>query len=125
MRAVGATDKPAPRTEERDGADPEHARKSERQVWVPEERDFRLVPVFAGHRLRFGNRLPGPAVVEQSNTTLFVSASFDMAVERDGLLPGLPPRPGGRVAGSAETRFAMIDPILASRLRPRLQVPHG
>ena len=31
--------------------------------------------------LRFGNRVPGPAVVEQRNTTLFVSASFDMTVD--------------------------------------------
>ena len=81
VRAIGATDKPAPRAEQREGADPRHARKSERSVWVPEERDFRLVPVFDGHRLRFGNRVPGPAVVEQRNTTLFVSGSFDMAVD--------------------------------------------
>jgi hypothetical protein len=28
--------------------------------------------------------VPGPAVVEQRNTTLFVSASFDMAVDPMG-----------------------------------------
>ncbi len=84
VRAIGTTDKPAPRAEERDGADPEHARKDERPDWVPEERDFRPVPVFDGHRLRFGNRVPGPAVVEQLNTTLFVSGSFDMAVDSLG-----------------------------------------
>jgi N-methylhydantoinase A len=81
VRAIGLTDKPTPRAEERDGADSEHARKSERPVWVSEERAFRPVPVFDGHRLRFGNRVRGPAVVEQRNTTLFVSASFDMAVD--------------------------------------------
>jgi len=84
VRAIGATDKPAPRAEERDGADPQHARKSERSVWVPEQRDFRSIPVFDGHRLRFGNRVPGPAVVEQRNTALFVSASFDMVVDALG-----------------------------------------
>ena len=31
-----------------------------------------------------GGRLPGPAVVEQRNTTLFVSASFDVAVDAMG-----------------------------------------
>ena len=39
------------------------------------------MPVFDGHRLRFGNRVPGPAVVEQRNPTLFVSAAFDMTVD--------------------------------------------
>jgi N-methylhydantoinase A len=84
VRAVGATDKPAPRTEERDEADPGHALKNERTVWVPEDRDFRPIPVFDGHRLRYGNRVPGPAVVEQRNTTLFVSAAYDMAVDSLG-----------------------------------------
>jgi len=83
VRAIGVTDKPASRGEERDSPDPRHAMKNERKVWVPEERGFRSVPVFDGHRLRCGNRIVGPAVLEQHNTTLFVSASFDVVV--DGL----------------------------------------
>jgi len=50
-------------------------------VWLPEDGDFRPVPVFDGHRLRYGNRFRGPAVVEQRNTTLFVSAAFDLVVD--------------------------------------------
>jgi N-methylhydantoinase A len=83
-RAIGLTDKPAWRAEERDGPDPAHALKNERPVWVPEDGDFRNAPVFDGHRLRHGNRVPGPAVVEQRNTTLFVSASFDVEVDALG-----------------------------------------
>jgi N-methylhydantoinase A len=83
-RAIGVTDKPATRTEERDGPDPHHALKSERPVWVPEEGGFRPVAVFDGHRLRHGNRVAGPAVVEQRNTTLFVSGVFDLAVDALG-----------------------------------------
>ena len=83
-RAFGVTDKPKPRDEERDGPDPALALKNERAVWVPEQTGFRPVPVFDGHRLRFGNRVPGPAVVEQRNTTLFVSAAFEMVVDRMG-----------------------------------------
>jgi N-methylhydantoinase A len=83
-RAIGVTDKPRSRDEERDGPDPAHALKNERPVWVPEQTGFRPVPVFDGHRLRFGNRVPGPAVVEQRNTTLFVSAAFEMVVDRMG-----------------------------------------
>jgi len=80
-RAIGVTDKPAQQTSERDGPDPEHAQKNEREVWVPEDGGFRSVPVFDGHLLRCGNRFRGPAVVEQRNTTLFVSAAFDLVVD--------------------------------------------
>lgn len=83
-RVLGVTDKPQARAAKRDGPDPRHARKGERQVWVPEEGGFRPLPVFDGHRLQFGNRLGGPAVVEQRNTTLFVSAAFDLVVDSLG-----------------------------------------
>jgi N-methylhydantoinase A len=83
-RAIGITDKPKPRPEQRDGPDSEHARKSEREAWVPEDAAFRPVPVYDGHRLRFGNRIRGAALVEQRNTTLFVSAAFDLAVDSLG-----------------------------------------
>ncbi len=53
-------------------------------MWVPEERGFRPVPVFDGQRLRHGNRIAGPALVEQRNTTLFVSGSFDLVVDALG-----------------------------------------
>ena len=82
VRAIGTTDKPEPRPEALDGPDPTHARKSERSVWV--EGGFRSLPVFDGHRLRPGNRVPGPTVVEQRNTTLFVDADFDMVVDPVG-----------------------------------------
>jgi N-methylhydantoinase A len=102
-RAIGITDKPGARAEERDGPDASHARKSERSVWVPEEGDFRAVPVFDGHGLRSGNRVAGPAVVEQRNTTLFMDATFDMVVDpvgsfvvyRRGKEDLLPPTVGG------------------------------
>ena len=80
-RAIGVTDKPETRAVEHDGPDPEHARKGERRVWIPEDSDFRPIPVFDGHRLRYGNRFRGPAVVEQRNTTLFVSAAFNVVVD--------------------------------------------
>jgi N-methylhydantoinase A len=84
VRAIGVTDKPTQRAEERDGPDPDHALKSERPVWVPEEKGPRSVPVFDAHRLRCGNRIQGPAVLEQRNTTLFVSSSFDAVVDPMG-----------------------------------------
>jgi N-methylhydantoinase A len=83
-RAIGVTDKPGSRTEDRDGPDPSHAQKNERAVWVPEDGAFRSMPVYDGHALRSGNRVSGPAVVEQRNTTLFMDATFDMVVDPVG-----------------------------------------
>jgi len=83
-RAIGITDKPTPVAGEADGPDASHALKNERPVWLTEEREFRQVAVYDGHEMRPGNRVPGPAVVEQRNTTLFVDAAFDMVVDPVG-----------------------------------------
>lgn len=84
VRAVGVTVKPEFRDEERGDPDPSFASKGERPVWVPEAGGFAPVEVFDAHRLRHGNRIAGPAVLEQRNTTLFVSAAFDVAVDAMG-----------------------------------------
>jgi N-methylhydantoinase A len=83
-RAIGVTDKPGMRDEETSGADPAHAVKGEREVWIPERGGFEQVTIYDGHELRSGNRITGPAVIEQRNTTLFVSAAFDLVVDRMG-----------------------------------------
>ena len=84
VRAIGVTDKPRLSAGEDRGPDPAHALKGEREVYVPEDRDFRVIPVFDGHTLACGNRIGGPAVIEQMNTTLFVAASFDVVVDGMG-----------------------------------------
>jgi N-methylhydantoinase A len=83
-RAIGITDKPRMRGGERGGPDPSHAAKGTRAVWLPEDADFREIPVYDGHTLIAGNRFDGPAVVEQMNTTLFVAAEFDVVVDDMG-----------------------------------------
>jgi N-methylhydantoinase A len=84
VRAIGITDKPKLRSGESAGPDPSHARKGERDVWVPEEGGFARIPVYDGHALLGGNRIAGPAVLEQENTTLFVSGAFDVLVDKMG-----------------------------------------
>jgi len=76
VRSVGRTEKPAlPRVA---GGDPsaDEALKSRRRVFVPEENSFREVPIFDGHRVRAGARVTGPAVIERTDTAVFVSADF-------------------------------------------------
>ena len=84
VQAVGATDKPAYRKEDWTGADASHALKGRRSVYIPETRAFAEVPVYDGHRMRFGNRVDGPAMIEQATTAIFVSASYDCVVDALG-----------------------------------------
>jgi hypothetical protein len=42
------------------------------------------VPVYDGHRMRHGNRVAGPAMIEQVTTAIFVDASFDCVVDALG-----------------------------------------
>jgi N-methylhydantoinase A len=84
VRAVGITEKPVYAEEPYAGPDPQAARKGERAVLIPEERVFCTVPVYDGHKTRCGNRLAGPALIEQVNTTLLLSASFDCVCDRYG-----------------------------------------
>lgn len=40
--------------------------------------------MYDGHRLVFGNRVEGPAVIEQVNTTTFVSPEYSVLCDRFG-----------------------------------------
>jgi N-methylhydantoinase A len=84
VQVVGQTDRPATRPEPWSGADPAAAVKSRRAVYLPETRAFAQVPVYAGERLRHGNRVDGPAVIELETTAIFVGAGFDCVVDALG-----------------------------------------
>ena len=84
VQSVGITDKPSYREEDWAGADAEKAIKGRRNVYIPETKTFREVPVYDGHRMRHGNRIEGPAMIEQETTAIFVSDSFDCVVDALG-----------------------------------------
>ena len=83
-QAVGEVEKPEFRIEALAGADPSHALKGERPVYVFEEQKFETIPVFDGHRLVHGNRIPGPAIIEQVTTAILVSKTFDCLIDKYG-----------------------------------------
>jgi N-methylhydantoinase A len=68
-----------------EGADASHARKGERLVHVPGS-GFEPVAVYEAERLRPGNELAGPAVVEAEDTTVFVHANQQLSVDELGNL---------------------------------------
>jgi len=84
VQSVGITDKPSYREEAWAGADAAKAVKGRRSVYIPETKSFREVPVYDGHRMRHGNRIEGPAMIEQETTAIFVSDSFDCVVDALG-----------------------------------------
>jgi N-methylhydantoinase A len=81
VQAIGLTDKPHYKKESRAGADATAAAKGRRSVYIPEANAFEDIPVYDGHSMRFGNRIAGPAMIEQETTAIFVSASYDCVVD--------------------------------------------
>ena len=83
LACVGRTDKPAVPELPRGGDDPSHAGKGRRRIYL-REAGCLDVPVFDGSALRHGNRLSGPAIVEQAHTTVLVLPEFDLVCDRHG-----------------------------------------
>ncbi len=84
VRSMGRTDKPELPEVAAGPADPEAALKGRRRAFVPETGAFEEVPVYDGHALPAGAALAGPALVERTDTTVFVSRGFTGAVDRLG-----------------------------------------
>jgi len=84
LLSVGKTVKPKFSQEEFIGTDPSHALKKNRMVYLPLEEAFADVPVYDGHKMMCGNRVEGPAVIEQVNTTTFVTPEYNVLCDKYG-----------------------------------------
>lgn len=84
LQAIGATARPTYRRDERGSADASPARKGRRSMYVPERDAFAEVDIYDGHRMHCGQRLTGPALIEQQTTAIFVSDGFDCVVDEMG-----------------------------------------
>jgi len=84
VRSLGLTDRPpVPRIDE-GGADPSAALKGRRRAYQPERMRFDEVPVYDAPRLKASNVIPGPALVERTDTTIVVTSGFTATVDRHG-----------------------------------------
>jgi N-methylhydantoinase A len=81
VQAVGLKEKPSYGLEAWAGEDSTGALKGRRAAYIPEDNAFRDIPVYDGHRMRHGNRIAGPAIIEEETTAVFVSSSFDCVVD--------------------------------------------
>jgi N-methylhydantoinase A len=84
LLSIGKTVKPKFMQEEYAGEDPSTAFKKERKVWLPLKRAFEVVPVYDGAKLSYGNKVAGPAIIEQVNTTTFVAPEYNVLCDRYG-----------------------------------------
>jgi N-methylhydantoinase A len=81
IRGVGRLDKPQPPAQPLESADPSAAFKGRRNVYLDNEVGFQLVDIFIREKLRPGNVLTGPAVIEAADTTIFVDRSQSLSVD--------------------------------------------
>ena len=58
--------------------------KGRRKVYIAERDAFAQVPVYDGHRMRCGQRIAGPALVEQQTTAIVISEGYDCQVDALG-----------------------------------------
>ena len=84
LMCVGVTQKPELQAEEYDGADPSRAFKKNRAIFLPLQKKIQDVEVFDGYKLKYGNKISGPAIVEQVNTTAFITPEYSLMVDRYG-----------------------------------------
>jgi N-methylhydantoinase A len=84
LLSVGQTVKPQFKKEEYDQENPAKALKARRKVYLPAEEKFEEVPVFDGHKISFGNKIEGPALIEQVNTTTFVTSDYSVLCDQYG-----------------------------------------
>lgn len=84
LACIGRTEKPRFIEEKYDGPDPSRALKKRRAVYLPLKKEFTNVDVFDGHKLRYGNKVEGPAIIEQVNTTTFVTPEYSVLCDRYG-----------------------------------------
>jgi N-methylhydantoinase A len=84
VMCIGKTTKPKFQLEAYDGSDPSKAHKKSRRIYLPLQKFFKTVDVFDGAKLGFGNKVVGPAVIEQVNTTTFVAPEFSLLVDKFG-----------------------------------------
>ena len=82
MTAVGAIQRPIFPVQETFGADSSGAVKGEREVYFAEAGGMVKCQVYDRYRLRCGNRIVGPAVVEEVDSTVVIHPGYVTDIDR-------------------------------------------
>ena len=80
--AEGITEKPSFGEMPFRGEDPSAAMKGQRSLY--HEAESIIVPVYDGPRMGHGNKVKGPAVIEERTTTIFLTPDYELTCDRYG-----------------------------------------
>jgi len=79
VSAEGITDKPTFRESPFVGEDTSSMVKEWREAYL--DKKWVKVPIYDGTRMGYGNKLTGPAIIEEPTTTILVTADWDLACD--------------------------------------------
>ena len=82
--AVGRIEKPQLEPMQSDGADPSRALGPPRSVYFSNVKDFLETQIYDGNGIRAGDRITGPAIIEEPFTTIAVPPDFNCEVDHYG-----------------------------------------
>ncbi|MDP4154756.1 MAG: hydantoinase/oxoprolinase family protein [Bacillota bacterium] len=83
LSAIGITQKPKMKQTDYLSASPKHAFKGSRPMSHGEKGKLIDTPIYDGDILVHGNKIIGPAIIEQKVTTIIVSDSFDVICDKN------------------------------------------
>jgi N-methylhydantoinase A len=86
VTALGVSPKPQLKALPRGTGDSAGAVKASRPVWFSEEAGFRPCPILDRYRLRWGDVVTGPAVIEEPDSTTVVHPGYRAVVDEQGNL---------------------------------------
>lgn len=72
VKGIGKLNKPALIRHEFSSADSTGALKGKREVYLNNEESFQFINVFLREKLKPGNKVDGPAIIEANDTTVFI-----------------------------------------------------
>ena len=102
VSAIGRTDRIALRPIAKGSASPKQAQKGERQVHFQETGRYLATRIYERDLLASGNRVAGPAVIEQADSTIIVPPSWEARVDPHGRLIMNPPSAARRKPAEAK-----------------------
>jgi N-methylhydantoinase A/oxoprolinase/acetone carboxylase beta subunit len=85
LKAIVPTEKVSLPKVPKEGPKPDAALKGDRPVYWPDKKDFCATKIYAFEKLKPGNVIQGPAVVESEYTTLVVPFPLRFSIDEHGL----------------------------------------
>ncbi|OGU12741.1 MAG: 5-oxoprolinase [Ignavibacteria bacterium GWB2_35_12] len=82
LRCIGKIERPKFLSERIESIPLAQAFKGKRKAFMPETNSMVEVPVYDGDLAISNNKIEGPAIIEKTNTSIFISESYDCIVDK-------------------------------------------